>query len=66
MKISVNLTELIETIVETTVEHYVDEYRTDDRFQETKKIREIKNENIDLMKQNLTKKITNILVKEEK
>lgn len=60
MKIKVNLKELIETIVDVTVEHYVDEYRTDDRFQPSQKVRQIKNDCIDLMKEDLIRKLCNI------
>ena len=63
MDIEVNLKYLIEVMVEMTVEHYVNEYWTDDRFQPSKKVREIKDNNIKLMKNSLINNLYNTLKK---
>ncbi len=56
MIIKVNLKELIDTIVDTTVEHYIDDTEDSMRYSH----REIKDENIDVMKNDLIKKLTAI------
>lgn len=57
MIIKVNLKELVETIVDMTVEHYIDNYEDSMRYNH----REIKDENIDAMKNDLIKKLTAIM-----
>ena len=57
MVIKVNLKELIETVVDTTIEHYVDDTEDSMRYSH----REIKDKNIDSMKEDLIKKLTVIL-----
>ena len=61
MNVEVDLKEVITVIIELTVEHYVDEYLTDDRFQPSRKVREIKNSCIDSMKKDLIDKILDVL-----
>lgn len=57
MVIKVNIKELIETVVDITVEHYVDTMEDSMRYSH----REIKDKNIDTMKNDLIKKLTAIL-----
>ena len=57
MVIKINLKELIETVVDTTVEHYVDDTEDGMRYSH----REIRDKNIDYMKNDLIKKLTAIL-----
>ena len=63
MDVKVNVNDLIETIVEMTVEHYVDETRKpnpDNIYAEPIVTRTISNENVDSMKADLIKKLSNI------
>ena len=56
MEIKINLKELIETVIDTTVEHYVDDTEDSMRYSH----REIMDENIDSMKNDLITKLTAI------
>ena len=65
MKVEVDLKYLIEVVVKLTVEHYIDEYNTDDRFQPSKVIREIKGSCIESMENDLIDKLCDILKENE-